>query len=380
MSTADAKSIADRNYHLDALRGLAALVVVFDHLHQHLFVPLGSAHGITRILYLDHYFAGVAVMLFFVLSGYLVGGSVVNNARSGRWSWGNYLVNRFSRLYIVLLPALLWTLLLDTIGNEMTLHRIVWFASPDCLRDMVGSAIFLQGVCTAPFGNDGALWSLSYEFWFYILFPPLVLLLNRRSKAWANLLLLLVLSLLVRGAILYLFPCWVLGAGIGAAVEKWPRLGGRAAFCLAAGTSALVMATVCAEGLHLVPFYKSHGPAVMLYMDAAAVAPFLWIALKAPPASSALYRGAAVLFSEMSYTLYLTHEPFLMFLRKVWLKDHLWPSDLKHVAMMVFPYCAALGLAYLLYLLFERRTDKVRGVLKAMLLTSKSTTQPMAPV
>src|ERR1039458_8382680 len=56
---------------------------------------------------------------FFVLSGYLVGGSVLRSVRTGSWSWRAYLLGRLSRLYVVLLPALLLGGALDWLGMHM---------------------------------------------------------------------------------------------------------------------------------------------------------------------------------------------------------------------------------------------------------------------
>ena len=58
-----------------------------------------AAYGISN---LGHQ----AVIIFFALSGYLVGGSVINAIRRSEWSWVRYLTQRLVRLWLVLLPAL----------------------------------------------------------------------------------------------------------------------------------------------------------------------------------------------------------------------------------------------------------------------------------
>ena len=50
-----------------------------------------------------------AVIIFFVLSGYLVGKHVYLAFNTGRWSWREYAIKRLSRLWIVLIPALILT-------------------------------------------------------------------------------------------------------------------------------------------------------------------------------------------------------------------------------------------------------------------------------
>ena len=61
-----------------------------------------------------------AVMVFFVLSGFLVGGHVYTAVAEGRWSWPDYLIKRLTRLWIVLLPALVLTAIWDRIGITVT--------------------------------------------------------------------------------------------------------------------------------------------------------------------------------------------------------------------------------------------------------------------
>lgn len=53
------------------------------------------------------------VIVFFVLSGYLVGGSVLRSMALDRWSWRGYLLNRMTRLYTVRVPALVLGAVLD---------------------------------------------------------------------------------------------------------------------------------------------------------------------------------------------------------------------------------------------------------------------------
>ena len=132
------------------------------------------------------------VIVFFVMSGYLVGGSVLRSVTTGRWSWRSYLFARMTRLYMVLLPALL-------LGGLLDLYSIHQFGkadfyttvdpghedpSPnDSLPTLVGNSLFLQtikiplmgGAFVQSFGSNQPLWSLCNEFWYYIAFLLLVL-------------------------------------------------------------------------------------------------------------------------------------------------------------------------------------------------------------
>ena len=68
--------------HLDAIRGLAALLVFWSHVRALFFVPYESvAHrnALIKVLYFFDGFGHSAVMVFFVLSGFLISSSVLRS-------------------------------------------------------------------------------------------------------------------------------------------------------------------------------------------------------------------------------------------------------------------------------------------------------------
>ena len=83
---------AYRNFHLDTVRAIAAAVVVLDHSVSVFFRPYAAyksiPHGLlVNLVYMDHFFARAAVMLFFLLSGYLVGMSALRAEKKARFRW-----------------------------------------------------------------------------------------------------------------------------------------------------------------------------------------------------------------------------------------------------------------------------------------------------
>lgn len=170
---------------LDLLRGSAAVVVVLEHWRNLLFVDYGQIAS-HRLLYAPMYVltsAGhQAVLVFFVLSGYLISGSIFRMVTRGGWSWKVYLTHRLVRLWVVLVPGLLLCAICDNTGRwlgfapglyggrsgnhlvgDVALRLAPWI--------FAGNVLFLQAIRVPEFGSDGALWSLAYEFWFYVLFP-----------------------------------------------------------------------------------------------------------------------------------------------------------------------------------------------------------------
>jgi peptidoglycan/LPS O-acetylase OafA/YrhL len=86
------------NRGLDVVRGAAAILVVLGHSRELLFtaqgLPVSGKGGFEKLLLAPTSLAQESVAVFFVLSGYLVGGQVVRQVRANRFSWPVYLANR----------------------------------------------------------------------------------------------------------------------------------------------------------------------------------------------------------------------------------------------------------------------------------------------
>ncbi len=108
----------ERFIHLDAVRGIAALLVVIGHIRGFILVDYGEAGStgtLTKVLYFVMGLGHPAVIAFFALSGFLVGGSALEALRSGSWSAPHFAIARLSRLWVVALPALALTWLADNL-------------------------------------------------------------------------------------------------------------------------------------------------------------------------------------------------------------------------------------------------------------------------
>lgn len=106
---------------LDALRGSAAQLVVAGHAISLFYsgYPLGGSDELYvfyNLLYAISEAPHPAVVTFFVMSGYLVGGNLLINMKDGCFNLTKYLVDRTSRLFVVLFPALVLTLIFDSIS------------------------------------------------------------------------------------------------------------------------------------------------------------------------------------------------------------------------------------------------------------------------
>ena len=109
--------------HLDMLRGLAAGLVLCGHLRAFTFANFGSLADpglVTTAFYAVTSLGHQAVIVFFAMSGFLVGGKALVDMVEGRWSWPPYILRRMTRLLIVVVPALAATFLLDRVGMRLT--------------------------------------------------------------------------------------------------------------------------------------------------------------------------------------------------------------------------------------------------------------------
>ena len=77
------------------------------------FSELESSTLFDKVFYFLTGFGHQAVIVFFVLSGFFVGGSILKNPQ--RFSFMHYLIARLSRLWVVLIPMLALTYLIDYI-------------------------------------------------------------------------------------------------------------------------------------------------------------------------------------------------------------------------------------------------------------------------
>jgi peptidoglycan/LPS O-acetylase OafA/YrhL len=148
---------------LDLVRGLAAVAVMLVHVRNRSFVELGALPPSEQSWPVGVFFAATrlgqeAVLLFFVLSGFLVGGQIIRRAKSSTFSLRDYGIDRCSRILLPLIPACLLTAL---IGRSVLGHGI---DLPVLVANMVG----LNGVLAPTLDANLPLWSLSYEIWFYI--------------------------------------------------------------------------------------------------------------------------------------------------------------------------------------------------------------------
>jgi peptidoglycan/LPS O-acetylase OafA/YrhL len=209
--------------YLDLIRALAALVVVLDHA-QNMF----DIHFLPRI-------GHQAVIIFFVLSGYVI--SYVADTREPTAS--KFVIARLARLWSVLVPAIILTIVCDFVGMRFGLYPETYADTPmdwPLVRVFATLGFLTQTWVSIELFSNVAIWSLSVEFWYYMLFAAWTFAPSSRLRV-----------ALVFAAVLFtgykgllLLPIWLTGV----ALQRWrilDQLPSRAYTALFFGCGALAL-------------------------------------------------------------------------------------------------------------------------------------------
>ncbi|WP_053976064.1 acyltransferase family protein [Mangrovimonas xylaniphaga] len=196
----------DKLKFLDTFRGIAAFYVVVGHSRWLLWegYSSGYVHHTQDYTFFQKcmvYFMGVfkygheAVLFFFVLSGFVIHLNYHNKFGTIQETKSNILkfyFKRFKRIYPVLIFALVLTFICDSLilqlnpdfvwgdTNYKTINEFITFNHGFAA---VFGGLFNMGRLGFPvFGSNGPLWSLAYEWWFYMFYP--VLYIKRNDKTY----------------------------------------------------------------------------------------------------------------------------------------------------------------------------------------------------
>jgi peptidoglycan/LPS O-acetylase OafA/YrhL len=176
-------SVAQKRSHLptlDGLRGLAILSVLCWH-YSRLLEP--AKNPITYYVTTVFNLSWSGVDLFFVLSGFLIGGILIDN-RDAKNLWSVFYLRRSLRIF----PLYFFILILFI----FFLQDVPWpldAPQPDNPIPLWSYATFTQNFLIGlkgTFGPNwlGATWSLAIEEQFYILLPLLIVSLKPRLFPW----------------------------------------------------------------------------------------------------------------------------------------------------------------------------------------------------
>ena len=354
---------------LDLIRGVAAVIVLAGHWRAIFFVDYGSLSRIERTILAPFYLITAAghqaVIVFFVLSGYFISGAIFRSLNNHTWKWRTYLTHRVVRLWIVIIPGLLLCALWDHVGIALNRAPLLYGGADfnhitpsvvDALswKIFLGNLFFLQTIVTRTFGSDGALWSLTNEFWYYILFPLGLIAVRKDTRPMARLVcacILLVILVWLHGALIPGFGIWLMGVSLQ---FLKPRPFGTPA---RVGSLVVLLVTLSAFA-RLIAIPANLADYILGIVTAICV----WIQLSDRRSSneSSMYTRSARELSRFSFSLYVLHTPMLILLASLVLGDNRFTPTVPHIFAALSLLMVTGIYAWIVAWLTEFRTDKVR--------------------
>ncbi len=375
---------------VDMARWMAAAMVMVGHIRNPMFLGFGALTPAEKPIWVKAWFFitgyhAEAVLVFFVLSGFLVGGLSMARAQTGRFALGSYAIDRIARLFIAFIPALLLTLLLDWCGSTYfggtglyngTHPMIVQKIHGDIFQNnlsptiLIGNLMMLQYYFVPELGSNSPLWTLSTEFWFYAIFGILLagLLLKDRIR-WIYVAAGLAATTILGGEFLIYFGLWLIG--FGAACLHIRRTG-----------SPLVALALLTAWLLYMRFYDpmfdaNNGLKHAAHYVMALLFGWLILAMRGCSVKWVERLGGFNKFmADFSYSVYLIHFPLMIFavavLGKITGNSGFSTGFVPTNSVGIFAYIGVialcLGCAWVFAQFTERNTPRLRNWLKAKFL------------
>lgn len=161
---------------LESFRGLSSLAVLVCH-----FFQVFLARFYPQYFVYDVVIAHSSVMIFFVMSGYLIGMSIQNNViKNSYFNLSEYASSRFNRIYPPLVFTSLLCIILFLLAPYVFESGSSNFASNDSYlsnksltitaKELLSSLTFTNGFLPVTVRFNSPLWSLPFEVWYYIAF------------------------------------------------------------------------------------------------------------------------------------------------------------------------------------------------------------------
>ena len=355
-------------FWLDWIRFGASLLVLLSHARGGLWVDWGRLASESKTVINAIFFAitragAESVLVFFVLSGFLVGGKMIERIRKNVFDIRIYLIDRFTRIWIPLIPALLWSAIIA--------HQV---GKPLAWIDFFGNILALQGTLVKSFAENHPLWSLSYEIWFYFLAACLAVWIISidQMRLISGFGLALGFAIFTKLEVVFLYS-WLLGV-----LTYWLAKGAQNIRILLIGLGFIISgyivtqlrsASVSIDKSFLLTYIPSAEVGTLAFSFGVSLSiPFITSLVPKSDIAAKLNTMGCRL-AAFSYTLYLTHYPTLYF----W--EYMMPVrysvvNLEAITWFALRIASCMLISWLLYLPFEKQTERVRQWLLKTLTTS----------
>jgi peptidoglycan/LPS O-acetylase OafA/YrhL len=357
----------------DAIRGGASLVVTAAHAYQVFLYPLAGDGVFMTFL------GGAAtwsVATFFLLSGILIAFSI--RRRSGdRFDFEAFFQARALRIYPPLIASVAVTVIVWAIINGLNLYGATAYMLPGDLGAVREAAILDVNAIPSTvaltynlvqghtyLGMNGPLWSLSFEWWIYVLAGLLAAaFLGKRPVALLPAGVLLWLMIIApRLTVTFLAVGAVWGAGFCAGwnwstIRQWPRIW--LAFALVGVVALAVLVAGPQLATFLVAPYATDHQNVFYVLISSGILAVIILAMQGRRRAPRWLASTG----SFSYTLYLVHFPLMLLTLSV-VRPAILPFGwMGHAGMAVIGLLFAVAAASLLAKVVENK-DTVSRLLK----------------
>ncbi|MDB5663146.1 MAG: putative acyltransferase [Sphingomonas bacterium] len=305
----------ERRVSLDALRGIAALIVLISHCVGTL--PELHAAALSTVVLRPLLMGGSWVDVFFVLSGYVL---YLTFDRKDQFLYLPYLAKRIARIYPPLVAAVLISLIFYLLtapepipGLSEWFNTLSWNIYPT--PEVVAGHLMLSDARSAQ-SLDNVIWSLVHEVRISILFPVLALC----TRRW-------LLATLICSALLS-SSAHIIAARMSAELPINPAATLQYVFCFAAGAAlarreaalgrwmqsrqgqigGIVIALI---GVALLSFSPARLGGMLTACGAVAIVAACAVH---PLVKRSLAVAPLIWVGRVSYSLYLIHLPILLLL------------------------------------------------------------------
>lgn len=362
---------SNRYLWLDLIRALSAILVCAGHLRAAIFYSFSTGNVDSNLMSIPFYFltslGHEAVIIFFVLSGFFVGGSLLTK-KNEKFLFAKYFIIRISRLWIVLIPALFFTYIIDAFisksildgGFITSLNSGPNLDYSNSFLTLIYNTLFLQTIISPVFGSNGPLWSLANEFWYYITFPLLLYFIGF-LKSNENLFLpykiFCICFILFLGTVHMLegFLVWLLGAIIFICNKN----------NIVKNFNRFHKFLLLSQFFIFLLFHKLNYTFMSDFFLALSFSLFLltMLAIKEDVILGERVKRVILMLSEMSYSLYLFHFPVVLLIYSLFFTNSKLNFDLLGVLIFFLLLSLLLLIGFLAWLCFERHSFKLRLIM-----------------
>lgn len=160
------------SFRLDFLRGVAAQFVLIEHI-----LTTSGYHGV--------FIGSFGVVIFFILSGFLIHFTTLSAYHRGIFSLHYYFSRRFFRIFTLYIPMLIICFAIDNVVSAYGFSRPEKVIQNSTIQNLLGSFFMLQqnvfsevasqllgfeGFRLKPYGSARPFWTVAVEWWIYVFY------------------------------------------------------------------------------------------------------------------------------------------------------------------------------------------------------------------